>query len=382
LFPHAAGCWAKKIRGKTHYFGPWSDPDAALAKYLEEKDALHAGRKPRESTDGLTVRELANAFLNAKQALLDTGELAAVTFAGYKRVCDEIVAAFGKQRLVADVMPDDFAALRNKLSKKWGPVRLGNSIQIVRSVFKHAYDSALMDRPMRFGPGFKRPTRKTIRLHKAAQGPKLFTRDEIRKLLDAANIPLRAMIYLAINCGLGNSDVGNLHTTALDLEGGMVNYPRPKTGIARRCPLWPETITALKAAQAARAKPAKPEHAGLVFLTRYGAPWHKGTSDAPITSEFASLLKRLGVNGRKGLGFYTLRHVFRTIADEARDQPAVDHMMGHASEHISSHYRETISDARLRAVSDYVHNWLFAPEPKPESPADGESHTLPMLQIA
>src|SRR5882724_775560 len=43
LTAHPAGYWCKKIRGKLHYFGPWDDPDGALAKYLEQKDDLHAG---------------------------------------------------------------------------------------------------------------------------------------------------------------------------------------------------------------------------------------------------------------------------------------------------------------------------------------------------
>src|SRR5215831_2700883 len=101
LFPHDAGVWAKKIRGKLHYFGPWSDPDGALAKYLEQKDALHAGRKPRENTAGVTVKEVCNSFLNAKRALVESGELTERSWQDYKAACVLIVTHFGKGRLAA-----------------------------------------------------------------------------------------------------------------------------------------------------------------------------------------------------------------------------------------------------------------------------------------
>src|SRR5262249_34066903 len=136
LFPHAAGVWAKKIRGQLHYFGPWSDPDGALKKYLDQKDALHAGRRPREATDGATIHELVNRFLNQKQALVNVGELSPQTWTDYKQACDQVVASFGKKRLLDDVGPDDFAALRDKLARKWGPHRLGKTIQYIRCVFK------------------------------------------------------------------------------------------------------------------------------------------------------------------------------------------------------------------------------------------------------
>jgi hypothetical protein len=95
--------------------------------------------------------------------------LSPLTWGDYKTACDEVVAAFGKNRLLADVAADDFAGLRNRLAKKWGLQRLGKTIQFVRCAFKYAYDAGLVDRPVRFGPGFKRPSKKTLRLHRGAR---------------------------------------------------------------------------------------------------------------------------------------------------------------------------------------------------------------------
>src|SRR5208283_5345671 len=84
LTPHPTGRWCKKIRGKLHYFGPWDNPDAALTKYLEHKDDLHAGRTPRPDLQALTVETLVLAFLNHKEALLEAGELSPLTMGNYK----------------------------------------------------------------------------------------------------------------------------------------------------------------------------------------------------------------------------------------------------------------------------------------------------------
>jgi integrase len=381
LYAHPSGQWAKKIRGRFYYFGPWADPDAALNKYLAQKEDLHAGRTPRPNPDALTLKELADDFLYAKKDLMDSGELSPRTWADYQAACVLLVRQFGKTRLVADIAPDDFASLRRWMAKKWGPHLVGKTIQCVRCVFKFAADNGLIDKAVRYGQGFKRPSKKTLRLHRAKQGPKLFTAEEVRAIGDGALVvgeagpelvqpspQLKAMILLGINCGFGNADCGRLPPSAVDLDAGMIDFARPKTGIARRCPMWPETVQAIREALAERPEPQEPGAAGLVFVTKYGQSWAKGI--ATVTHELAKLLKRLGINGRKGLGFYTLRHTFRTVADEAKDQPATDFIMGHEVPHMSSVYRETISDVRLRAVAEHVRAWLFAEsEPSAETPA-------------
>src|SRR5262249_17232342 len=157
----------------------------------------------------------------------------------------------------------------------------------------------------RFGPSFKKPSRKTVRLHRAKKGSRMFEAEEVRHLLAAAGQPLKAMLLLGVNCGFGNNDVATLPLSALDLEGGGVNQPRPKTGIARRAKLWAETAAALREVLTRRPAPKDEAHSGLVFITKYGGIWAGSGSDSPVSKEMRKLLDRLGINGSRN--FYALR---------------------------------------------------------------------------
>ncbi len=179
-----------------------------------------------------------------------------------------------------------------------------------------------------------------------------------------ASQPLRTMILLALNGGLGNSDLANLPLAALDLKHGWLNYARPKTGIERRIPLWPETIESLDEWLAVRPRQNSSAAGGLVFVTHRGCSWSKTVADNPICKETAKLLQRIGLC-RKGLNFYSLRRTFRTVAGEARDEAAADAIIGHAprGDDMAAIYRQRVDDDRLFAVVEYVRNWLFETEP-------------------
>lgn len=379
LSPHASGKWQKKIRGAIYYFGSWARRENgklvriegdgwkdALEAYKSQADDLHAGRTPRVKGDDLNVADLCNQFLTAKMRQLQAGELSPRSFSEYRQATDLIVQGFGKTRLVCDLAAGDFGRLRADMSTRWGPARLSKFIQLIRTVFKFSVDNGLIERPVVFGSAFNKPGKAVMRKHKAASDRKLFTATEVRSILDAlegVNPQLRAAVLLGVNCGLGNSDVSGLQTAHLDLSTGWLDFPREKTGLPRRVPLWRETVEAVKTAIAKR-RPAKlPEDAGCVFINRAGHRMVQMTERSHqdyVSSQFRKVLRDLHINGRKGLNFYSLRHSFATIALEAGDRDAVRSLMGHAAHDMLSAYDETgPSDGRLLAVVNHVHGWLF-----------------------
>ena len=364
------GYWCKKVKGRVYYFGKWADDPkgkAALEMWLDQKDDLLAGREPRvKKVDDLTVADLVNEFLSHHEARRDDGVITPRTFSGLHATCAHICKALGRQRAVVHLGPDDFGKLRKLLAKTRKAVSLRNEMQRVRSVFLFGFVNGLIQEQVRYGTAFDKPklkqVRKERRQHREKHGDRMFEAHEIRAILDASKQPLRAMVLLATNCAFGQSDISQLPKSAVDLDKGVINYPRPKTEVARRCCLWPETIDAIRDWLPHRPKARDRANAGLLFLTCRGACWVKvnanGSPKDAIAQEFGKVLADLELK-RSRLAFYGLRHSFRTTADETLDSSAIDLIMGHVDPSMGGQYRERISPDRLRRVAEHVRKWLF-----------------------
>lgn len=379
LTAHPNGQWCKKIRGRVHFFGVWADPGAALERYHAVAADLHAGRPTRLSTlshSGPTVKDVCNGFLGWQKDKLDSGEIGARWFEDSREIVSEFATAVVKERLATDLRPEDFQRYRLKLAKRLGVHALTRHVTCIRSLFRYAYDVDLINDAVKLGKGFANPTaaqkRKAKQKAELENGKKLFTREELVAILDACGPELHGPVLLGINGGFGNTDCATLPRSAVDLDAALIAYARPKTGVRRVVPLWPQTVEALRQAIASdRPNAGDKETAALMFLTPTGRPLvrqtvsndeERGRVRAANTDElsgrFAALLKSLGIH-RPGKGFYTLRHTFRTWADETNDQHAIHLVMGHAIPGMSGIYVEEIGVERLRKVVNHVRSKLW-----------------------
>ena len=288
LFWHRTGGWTRKTRGRFVYFGRkhWKE---ALADYLDQKDDLHAGRTPRVRSEELTVEDLCDFFLDHKEAERDDGNITHRSYADYRQACDLIVEKFGKGRLVMDLHQLDFTALRRKLGRGRGVVTIRNLVTRIKVVFNYAVEEGLIDTPVKYGATFKVPKLKQLREARTQRARKSFNASEIKLILDTCpHAQLRAMVYLGVNCGFNNSDCGNLPKSALDLKHGWIDFPRVKTGVQRRCPLWPETIATFErgiAAATGRANCCSQRQSVCHQVRRLLGETHIGQSDQQGTGQ-------------------------------------------------------------------------------------------------
>jgi integrase len=360
---HPSGQWCKKRKGRFHYFGSGSLADA-LKRYAAEWDDIAAGRQPRPAGPvGLPLVDLVDAFLTAKRRRVESGELTAEVWHHYDRMAARVLRVLGRGREFATLTPADFGRLRADAAAAFSPTTLATFLSLARAMFN--YGGELADVKVRYGDQFDPPTQRVLRVHRQQRGPRLVEAADLRRLLSRADAPLRAQILLGVNCAFGAADCSDLERGHLDGRPGWVVLPRRKTGVDRRCPLWPETTAAIRAALAARSEPRDPAHADRVFLSPTGylcqrfvptQGGRKGSKRDVIGRRWADLCDQVGVEVRGR--FYVLRRVFRTVADETLDRVAIDLIMGHSDRSMAAAYRERVDDKRLVAVTDHVRAWI------------------------
>jgi len=366
LWLHPSGRWTIKRRGRQFYFGK----DAKEAHKLWEAGQhwYEQGQLPPDRQDVPRVRDLLNKFLTARLEDRDSGDLAYVTFRDYERACRSVADFFGRYTPVGEAFTlVKLKSYRLHVSKRLiAPTSLKVHLRKVATILKWAYEHQVVNTPIATGGTLKPAKLRRIREYKREHGQRFLEPSEVRKILEITDPVWKAAILLGVNCGFGNTDIARLRVGDIDLDKGWIEYPRPKTGVMRRCPLWPETVEAIRQALRARPKPAKAKDRDLVFLSARGLPLVRVTENGAVAGHipeiFDRILRAAGVK-KPGIGFYTLRHCFRSAATLSRDREAADFIMGHSRGDMAENYIHYFPDDRLEAVSDAVRGWLFGEVP-------------------
>lgn len=384
LYPHASGQWAKTIKGKKIYFGPWDDRDGALAELDSRFPHLVPDGIEVPKKEGATVDDLCQKFLDRVEDRIKqkTRKLKPGTYRQYLTTCKRLVRYFGRDKLLSEIQPSDFEKLRTNLEapkgKKEGeggydlsPSTMAAEINRIKTIFNFGFKChpRLLKEPMSYSFYLEAPTADELDAWKDKGGEKKFSREEVLQIAETANPHIRGMVLLAINTAYTQADIAELTIEMVKeaLETGWIELPRVKTNRRRRCPLWPETVDAVRLAGEHRPKPANEEAKDYYFLTKQGnqlvrtrpLPTGKYSSSDGLFGPFKLILDKLGINGRRSLGFSAFRHTFATQGGNSIDQAAVKLIMGHKDTSITAVYQHGIDDNRLLAVSNHVRSWLF-----------------------
>ncbi len=345
---HPTGQYCKKIKGKIHYFG--SDKKEALQKYLDQAAYLHGYQDnlPKPTSDNMTLKQLCDMYLKYQYSKLQANDLTASHHNEQIGSLNKLLAFLGQNTDVSKISTLDLQSYKRRIQKNHVSVsRLNLHISIMKALFHWARKNDVIANI----PNIDAVSRGNI-VHKEKL---TFDAEQINKLLSVADVKMRAMIWLGLNCGFGCTDCAELRWTDLDLVKARVKLPRRKTGILRDLPLWPETVEAIEKV---------PKTGKLVFYTSRSNPYvhtiskpdgngkEKYTTLNTITTRFSRLIKKTSLDVPKGTGFYTLRRTAATVAARSGDPFAVQRLLGHVDLQMATRYVQDVSAQTDRVIEN------------------------------
>lgn len=347
MHAHApSGQWRRRFKGKDYYFGLIADPRAALARWRAEWPLIESGRPlvVTHVSPAVGLESACEAFLAAKLSAIERGELSEETYATYRQFCRRLCKSFGFDTPLNAIVPGDFDRLMAEMNVDAPSTR---ESRVVKTRTILAWISKRYKVQFDIPDDFRGPTLRQKREQAFASKASVFTPQDIHALLKLAGPVLKACVLLGINGGYKPSDLSATLTREYDVKRGLIYQPRKKTGAERMVPVWKETAEAL-------APLIDPGRELLLVWPDSGLALQRdGCHDLSRAMKY--LRKAAGVAGE----FKWLRNTFSTVASRTGDDHARDIIMGHTRDGVPDSYVKEFPVERLRAVSDYVHRWLY-----------------------
>ena len=218
-----------------------------------------------------------------------------------------------------EVTPADIETFRAwRRERSWKTVRRPGQVEnpevseVARAASNATVNRALMvlgasfNRLVRLGRLRENPVTRVTKAREARQPRVALSKDEARRLIDAAGPALRPLVVAGLYTGARLGELLRLTWGDVNFGAGTISLFRPKVGNASRIPLHPRLAEELVRVREARALKEKRAVADdePIFLSGYGRAW------VTVRRAFGRALKAAGLAGRKGLTFHSLRHTF------------------------------------------------------------------------
>jgi integrase len=186
---------------------------------------------------------------------------------------------------------------------------------------------------------------KPIKYEMAKEEPKekILTEQEIRRLIENSEAPLKNIILVALNTGMNKAEILNLERDQVNLEEGFIRIEGQRSKNRK-----------------IRVIPFNKSLSELFFKLHYSRNGSQYVFENPKTGKafvcinrrWRNLLKKLGI---KGLGFHDLRHTFATYAllKKGGDLVSLQVTLGHADISTTARYTKALLEGQRKLVISF-----------------------------
>ena len=231
-----------------------------------------------------------------------------------------IVPFFGQMRLDKITLPHVREFMKALLAKELSPKTVLNAMVVLKEMFKHAVQWGYLD---------VNPAQYAERPRAEDKEMQILTPPEIRRLLDAADEPVRTLLLCAVLTGMRRGELLGLRWEDIDLEGHRIfvrralwrgKFVTPKSRRSRR------TIDMAPTLRTSLAKLPSRFQGGLVFCRTDGEPINP---DIFAQRDWARALRRAEL---RRIRFHDLRHTYASLLIAQGAHPKyIQVQLGHAS---------------------------------------------------